>query len=244
LEDSDEEAACHQKAFLQSPRTMQTTCYMQQVPSSVTKVPDAMSFYKKYKYVVEDDESHLNKLRSGALSKSSRAGPDQVWVWGATVPRRPDRFLFRVLEHPQDAMDGKPRGQAEILDCLRLLNLQPKTIIVTDGWKATIATVQQLKQEKGWGDADLWHEIVNHSAGEITNAHGFTTNHIENRWSLVKRWIRKREGGRLPSHNDRQKWRRLLNEYHWRRIHARNAHGRNVSVVPLATTIQAMQRLQ
>ena len=83
---------------------MQTTCYMQQVQSSVTKVPDAMSFYKKYKYVVEVDESHLNKLRSGALSKSSRAGPDQVWVWGATVPRRPDRFLFRVLEHPQDAM--------------------------------------------------------------------------------------------------------------------------------------------
>lgn len=114
-----------------------------------------MSFYKKYKYVVEVDESHLNKLRSGALSKSSRAGPDQVWVWGATVPRRPDRFLFRVLEHPQDAMDGKPRGQAEILDCLRLLNLQPKTIIVTDVWKATIAAVQQLKQEKGWGDADL-----------------------------------------------------------------------------------------
>jgi hypothetical protein len=35
-----------------------------------------------------------------------------------------------------------------------------------------------------------------------------------------------------------------LNEYHWRRIHARNAHGRNVYVVPLTTTIQAMQRLQ
>ena len=69
-------------------------------PRSQKKVPDAMSFYKKYKYVVGVDESHLNKLRSGALSKSSRAGPDQVWVWGATVPRRPDRFLFRVLEHP------------------------------------------------------------------------------------------------------------------------------------------------
>ena len=31
-------------------------------------------------------------------------------------------------------------------------------------WKATIAAVEELKREKGWGDADLWHEIVNHSA--------------------------------------------------------------------------------
>lgn len=210
-------------------------------PHSQKKTPDAMSFYKKYKYVVEVDESHLNKLRSGALTKSCRAETDQVWVWGATVPGRPERFIFRVLDHPQDAMDGKPRGQAEILDCLRLLNLQPKTIIVTDGWKATIAAIKDLRKEKGWTNADLWHEIVNHSAGEITNSNGFTTNHIENRWSLVKRWIRKREGGRLPSHSNRQRWKCLLNEYRWRKMHTKGS--KHVYVVPLTTTMEAMQRV-
>ena len=56
----------------------------------------------------------------------------------------------------------------------------------------------------------------NHSAGEIVNSNGFTTNHIENRWSLVKRWVCKRMGGRLPLHSNREKWTRLLNEFHWR----------------------------
>ena len=73
-----------------------------------------------------------------------------------------------------------------------------------------------------WSDADLWHEVVNHSAGEIVNSNGFTTNHIENRWSLVKRWVRKRMGGRLPLHSNRETWTRLLNEFHWRKI---VAHG-------------------
>ena len=54
-------------------------------PHSQKKTPNATSFYKKYKYVVEVDESHLNKLRSGSLSKSCRAETDQVWVWGAKL---------------------------------------------------------------------------------------------------------------------------------------------------------------
>ena len=214
-------------------------------PKKQRKTKNPMNFYKKYKYVVEIDESHLNKQRSGALAKSARIQPDQVWVWGATVPGQPDRFVFRVLEHAKDAYDGKPRGQNEILQCLRILNLKPKTILVTDGWKATIAAVKQLKLEMKWTDADLWHEIVNHSAGEITNANGFTTNHIENRWSLVKRWARKRGVCRLPSHSDRKRWTCLLNEYRWRKLQAsRKAQGnKHVYVVPLTATLNALQRL-
>lgn len=48
---------------------------------------------------------------------------------------------------------------------------------------------------------------MNHSAGEIVNVNGFTTNHIENGWSVVMRWARKRAGGRLPLHSDRSMWR-------------------------------------
>jgi len=163
------------------------------------------NFYKNYKYVIEVDESHLNQAKPGALTRTGRTQSDHVWVWGATVPRMPQRFLFRVLRHSDDAAEGRPRGKEEILTCLWLLKIPRKTILVTDGWKATIAAVKQLKKEEGWSDADLWHEVVNHSAGEIVNSNGFTTNHIENRWSLVKRWVRKRMGGRLPLHSNREK---------------------------------------
>lgn len=180
--------------------------------------PNPMSFYKNYKYVIECDESHLNQSKPGALTRTGRVQADQVWVWGATLPRQPQRFVFKVLKHAQDAVAGRPRGKEEILECLKLLQIPKKTILVTDGWKATEAAVQQLKRDQGWSDKDLWHEVVNHSAGEIVNRNGFTTNHIENRWSVVKRWIRKRMGGRLPLHSNRDKWTRLLNEFHWRQI--------------------------
>ena len=57
--------------------------------------------------------------------------------------------------------------------------------------------------------------------GEIVNVNGFTTNHIENGWSIVKRWVRKRAGGRLPLHSDRSMWRSVLQEYQWRKIVSR-----------------------
>jgi hypothetical protein len=155
----------------------------------------------------------------------------------------PDRFFFRVLERPADAEAGRPRGKEEILKCLRCLDLPRKTILVTDGWKATIAAVEELKREKGWGDADLWHEIVNHSAGEIVNVNGFTTNHIENGWSIVKRWVRKRAGGRLPLHSDRSMWRSVLQEYQWRKIVSRghSLDFGNTWYVPLAVSLQTLQ---
>ena len=136
-----------------------------------------------------------------------------------------------------------PRGKEEILKCLHLLNIPRKTILVTDGWKATRAAIEELKREKGWGNADLWQEVVNHSAGEIVNANGFTTNHIENRWSLVKRWVRKRMGGRLPLHSNRAKWDSLLKEFTWRKVVAEGSsldYG-HTWVVPFAVALRNLQ---
>ena len=204
---------------------------------------NSTNFYSKYKYVIEIDESHLNQSKPGALTRSGRVQADQVWVWGAAIPRMPDRFLFRILEHPVDAEAGRPRGKEEILKCLHLLNIPRKTILVTDGWKATRAAIEELKREKGWGNADLWQEVVNHSAGEIVNANGFTTNHIENRWSLVKRWVRKRMGGRLPLHSNRAKWDSLLKEFTWRKVVAEGSsldYG-HTWVVPFAVALRNLQ---
>ena len=201
------------------------------------------TFYSKYKYVIEVDESHLNKSKPGALTRTGRVKPDQVWVWGATIPKMPDRFLFRVLEHPSDAEAGRPRGKEEILKCLHLLDIPRKTILVTDGWKSTRAAIEELRREKGWSKADLWQEVVNHSAGEIVNANGFTTNHIENRWSLVKRWVRKRMGGRLPLHSNRAKWDSLLKEFSWRKAVAEGSsldYG-HTWVVPFGVALRTLQ---
>ena len=65
---------------------------------------------------------------------------------------------------------------------------------------------------------DLHHEIVNHSEGELVNSHGFATNPIEAKWSLIKRWIRHRMSGRLPGHSDRHMWRLLIDEYQTRNL--------------------------
>lgn len=122
-------------------------------------------------------------------------------------------------EH-QDAFQGKPRGHQEMLTNLHLLGLQKNTIIVSDSWKATISAVKAFRSSKRWTQNDLHHELVVHSAGEIVNPRGFTTNGIEAVWSVVKRWIRRRCGGKMPSHADRTKWRLLLDEFQWRKLNA------------------------
>ncbi|OLP89947.1 hypothetical protein AK812_SmicGene28538 [Symbiodinium microadriaticum] len=42
--------------------------------------------------------------------------------------------------------------------------------------------------------------------GEIKNSNGYSTNAIEAKWSLLKRWAHRKLGGKLPSHSDRVKW--------------------------------------
>ena len=66
----------------------------------------------------------------------------------------------------------------------------------------------------------------NHSEGEIGNSNGFTTNPIEAKWTVMKRWIRKRGGGVLPKHGDREKWAALIYEYQGRNLlMTREHHG-------------------
>ena len=65
------------------------------------------------------------------------------------------------------------------------------------------------------------------------NMHGFSTNQIESRWSVLKRWIRKRSGGKLPG-KDRQGWKRVLAEFQWRKYiqYNHNIASNNYRFVP------------
>ncbi|CAK0869782.1 unnamed protein product, partial [Prorocentrum cordatum] len=166
----------------------------------------------KFKLVVQVDEAHLNKKKPGALQRAARPQKDQVWVRGAARQGRPDIWFFRILDHPNDAFDGKPRGHQEMLTSFHLLGMRKGTILVNDSWTAT--------KSKGWTAKDVEHELVVHSAGEIKNPRGFTTNGLQSVWSVVKRWVRRKCGWRMPYHSDRQKWRDLLAEMQWRKLAA------------------------
>ena len=143
---------------------------------------------------------------------------------------RPDIFFFQVLKHPQDAFDNRPRGKRELLEIFRSMDFQSGDVVVTDCWKGTIAAVSALKQEYGWSDVELRHETCNHAQGQIVNDNGYSTNQIENKWSVLKRWARKRHGGKLPHRKDRQGWTNLLGEFKLRK-YFQYAHGTDASDV-------------
>ena len=167
--------------------------------------------------------NHINKKKPGILSKRGRPQRDQVWIWGAVVEGTSDQyFFFRILEHPSDAFEGKPRGKQEMLQNLHMLGIPKGSVIVSDCWKGTKAAVKQFRLDKGWSDNDLKHESVNHSAGEIVNVNGKSSNAIEARWSVLKRWIREQHGGRMPTRSNRQQWKTLISEFSFRKLMSRN----------------------
>ena len=99
-----------------------------------------------------------------------------------------------------------------------LLGLKKGDILVSDGWKATLSALAAHRRKHRLSNASLRHEIVNHSPSEIVNKNGFSTNAIEAKWSIMKRWIRQRMGSKIPSHSDRAKWRLLIDEFQARAL--------------------------
>eukprot|EP00439_Symbiodinium_sp_Y106_P054477 s3618_g7.t1 len=80
---------------------------------------------KNQKRIFIADESFLNKKKPGKLSKYGRPQKDQIWIWGAVLENNiKTHFLFRILDHPADALDGKPRGHKEMLRNIRSLGLR------------------------------------------------------------------------------------------------------------------------
>ena len=147
-------------------------------------------------------------------------------------------FVFRVLKHPSDCLDGRPRGAKEMLENLRSLNMSRNDVYVSDKWGGTVAAVRQLMKENGWRRFN--HQIVNHSAGEITNTAGYSTNAIEAKWSILKRWVKKLHSGKLPRDHDREKWSLLLDEFHYRQVRSEQSpnDSGNTWEVPLTTMMK------
>ena len=127
-------------------------------------------------------------------------------------------FLFRILDHPDDAYDGRPRGHKEMLRNITSLGSKQHDTFASDKWKLTVSAFKAFREANGLSESDLPHEIVNHSLGELANENGFSTNPIEAKWSVIKRCIRNTMADKLPAHADRQKWRSLIAEYQARSL--------------------------
>ena len=77
------------------------------------------------------------------------------------------------------------------------------------------------------------------------NINGFSTNAIECKWSVIKRWIRHKMSGILPAHSDRTKWSLLIDEFQARSmLKALASHSfdkGNMSVVGFHDVVKLVQ---
>ena len=89
---------------------------------------------------------------------------------------------------------------------------------MSDKWAGTLVAVRKYRQQHGLTEITFPHEIVAHSKGEIVNDGGFSTNAIEDKWSVLKRWLRRRLGGFLPGRADRATWKKYIEEFQFRKL--------------------------
>ena len=115
--------------------------------------------------------------------------PSKIGYGGAVEEQNHGRFTFKILPYAEDAILGRPRGVQELLLAVMQSGIRPGSHVVHDGWAATVALP--------WGDLGMTHTVVNHAQGEIVvndpdapfpeDLQFFTTNHIEAKWSSLKR---------------------------------------------------------
>ena len=56
-----------------------------------------------------------------------------------------------------------------------------------DKWQSATSAMKSFKKDNKLTEGNLRHEIVNHSAGELVNQNGVSTNAIDRKWSVTKR---------------------------------------------------------
>ncbi|CAK0869920.1 unnamed protein product, partial [Prorocentrum cordatum] len=186
------------------------------------------------------------RAKRSAKSRPAQAGVKKRPVMKRPARSRPPAARTRkvTLQVDESFLDKgelsklakNARGKQELLENFKELSPPAGVAVVSDKWRGAIAAVKQYRNDAGLTERMLPHKVVNHSAGEIANERGFTTNRVELQWSLVKRWIRKRYGGTLPKKADRKKWSRLLAEHRFR-THIK-ASGQKVSFAALAAAFQ------
>jgi hypothetical protein len=182
---------------------------------------------------VEIDETLIQrgKPRSHPFQVARRSRKrHQLWLWGAVAGDRGyehGEVAFVAL----DSLDH-PRGR-DALQAALLATVRPGSIVIHDDWGAYRALQ--------WSALPFQHgprNTVNHSK-EIKNVFGEHTNHIEAVWSALKRWLRRRGGGRIVT--DQMDLSALTWEFVWRR---RAQHGAAIGTFFAAMTTCILQSVE
>ncbi|CAK0884379.1 unnamed protein product [Prorocentrum cordatum] len=143
-------------------------------------VKKTISKKKPSKFIVQADEVFLNKSKVSRLAPGTRPKKDKVWLWGAVVQGSPENFVFRVLEHPEDAFDGRPRDKQEMVTNFDTLGLRKGMVVATDGrkWARWVTEFQYRKAVTKTHSVDGGHiyslptkTFLSHAA-EVTLAGG------------------------------------------------------------------------
>ena len=66
-----------------------------------------------------------------------------------------------------------------MIEHLKLLGFRKGDIFVSDKWQSAISAMKSFKKDDKLTESNLRHEIVNHSAGELVNQNGVSTNAID-----------------------------------------------------------------
>ena len=119
--------------------------------------------------IVEVDKSKFSthKYHRGRVVASKK------WVFGG-IERTEERNFFAIT------VDNR---EAQTLDAVMRLYIDPGSIIYSDGWRGYIKLV-----EKGICSQ---HESVNHSKNYVNHQKSTCTNGIEGQWAVLKQHISK-----------------------------------------------------
>ncbi|CAK0800241.1 unnamed protein product [Prorocentrum cordatum] len=128
-------------------------------------------------------------------------------VTKSTSKKKQAKFIAQVDEVFLDKL------KSQMATTFDTLGLRKGMVAAADGWRATTAATNHTKDRDGWSGRDLQHAIAAHSMEEVKKQCGFTTNRIENHWSVLKMWLKKSRGGRLSTTSERRTWARWVTEF-------------------------------
>lgn len=167
-------------------RTLHRPAASYKRPAVAYKRPAAA--YKRPSSVMK---SVYNKGRAGT-AQDQRTGR---WLFAAVLVGNKStrythgngkkRFSFHMMNLPDKAADGKPRGIKEMKKAIQKC-IHHKAMVVHDKWKASGPAVQQLGLKSA--------PPVNHTQGWRDRSTGFHSNDIESEFSRLKRHVRERYG--------------------------------------------------
>ena len=87
------------------------------------------------------------------------------------------------------------RQQEDMAYNLNLIQVPKTSSLVSNCCRGAVAGVQEHRHQRSFIEQDFPNVLVNDEKLEIVNGSRLATSMAESGWSVMKRWVRKRNGG-------------------------------------------------